>query len=258
MRRGAFSDELLNAYVDGELGSVEAAALAHRVVQDTDVAARVAMLHQMKAGVATLAHDSICGMPPDIPAPARRAGWGAAAVVAACVAVLVLAAGTAWLLRPPADGPTTGAQVSFDPLVAGHDRWSAAFADVQDDPVAPEWLEGVMAATGLRLVHAAPSMQDQTRVMHYAFVGTNDCRLSLFETALPGEVDLALAVDFADDLLTARWQMHGFGYTMVARNMDRQRFTTIAAAVLDVTRIRQPVEGAIIASLRAARQRCTV
>ncbi|MCC5969314.1 MAG: hypothetical protein JJU15_05155 [Pararhodobacter sp.] len=249
-------DSTLNAYVDGELSSHEAAALAHRAAHDPGVAARIAQLHHIKAAVGALADDLDFADPPEFSRPSRALRWPRRALFAVA-AVLVLALGVARVLVPQT-GPDTAVETARSPLVEGHDSWSAAFERSHDVPVAPEWLEGLMTATGLTLVHAAPSVAGTDRVMHYAFVGANDCRLSLFEHLMPGEVDMALSVEFEGALSTARWQMHGFGYTMVARDMDRARFTTIAAAVLDVTRIRAPVGEAIVASLRAARQRCTV
>jgi len=257
MKPAPISDEILNAYVDGELSSHEAAALARRAAGDRAVAARIANLHQFKAGVAGLVDGTVFLDAPVMQGPrrSRLPGWRATA--AAVAAALVLGLGASWHYAEPVTPVATQGAGLQNPLVEGHDRWSAAFDRATDAPVAPEWLEGLMQATGLRLVHAAPAMMDDNTVMHYAFVGSNDCRLSLFEQPMPGEVDMALHVAFADDLLSARWQMHGFGYAMIARNMDRNRFTTIAAAVLDVTRIRQPANEAIVASLRAARQRCT-
>ena len=275
----AVGDETLNAYVDGELSSQEAAALARRAALDPAIAARIALLHQLRAGVAALADTLAPGEPPEVApplpesapdSPARGLAWlRSGRALAAVVAVLALAAG--WLGGISSGGPAGEALVSRPvmpehPFVVGHDAWSQALERSAGMPVAPEWLAGVMQATGLRLVHAAPAPvpapapapADGAPVMHYAFVGSNDCRLSLFEQPLPGEVDMALHVVVADDLLTARWQMRGFGYTVIARAMDRDRFTTIAAAVLDVTRARQPAGEAILASLRAARQRCAV
>ena len=270
-------DEALNAYVDGELSSQEAAALARRAALDPAIAARIALLYQLKAGVAALADTLAPGEPPEVApplperapdSPARRLAWlRSGRALAAAVAVLALAAG--WLGGMSLGGPAREALVSppvmpEHPFVAGHDAWSQALERDTGMPLAPEWLAGVMQATGLQLVHAAPAPAptpvpvDGAPVTHYAFVGSNDCRLSLFEQPLPGEVDMALHVVVDDNLLVARWQMRGFGYTVIARAMDRDRFITIAAAVLDVTRARQPAGEAILASLRAARQRCAV
>ena len=264
MRTAPVSDDLLNAYVDGELSSREAASLARHAAQDTAIAARIAMLYQLKAGVAALAGGAALAEPPEVAqpprtprVPLRRAGL----VLAGMAAALVLLLGSGWYATRSGPAPQDAASLVSgpgDPFVAGHDRWSQALDRSADMPLAPEWLADVMQATGLRLVHAAPAETGAGPVMHYAFVGSNDCRLSLFEQPLPGEVDMALNVAFAGGLLTARWQMRGFGYTMVARAMDSERFTTIAAAVLDVTRDRQPAGEAIVASLRAARQRCAV
>jgi len=255
--RAPVSDLNLNAYVDGELGVEEAALLARRAAADPSIAARIAMLHQFKASVASLA-DGIEFRDP--PPPARRAALPlrAWAVKGAIAAALALSLGTTWHFAAPGEDPAPQALAPANPMVSGHDDWSQAFDTIAGTPVAPEWLEGLMQATGLRLVHAVPTEIEGKAVMHYAFVGSNNCRLSLFEQPQPSDVDVALQVLFSNDLLTAHWQLHGFGYALVARNMDRTRFATIASAVHDVTRIRRPADEAIVASLSAARQRCTV
>lgn len=251
------SDQILNAYVDGELGAEEAARLARRAATDPAISARIAMLHQFKASVASMA-DGIEFRDLPIPSGPARTSLRLRAVKGAIAATLALALGASWHFVSTGQNPAPQAASTLNPVVNGHDVWSSAFDRTAENPVAPEWLEGLMQATGLRLVHAAPAELDGAVAIHYAFVGSNNCRLSLFEQALPGEVEVALQVVFDNDLLTAHWQMHGFGYALVARNMDRTRFATIASAVHDVTRIRRPADEAIIASLRAARQRCTV
>ncbi|MFN3954811.1 MAG: anti-sigma factor family protein [Pararhodobacter sp.] len=263
MMRLPVSDERLSAYVDGELPPAKAAELARLAVADPDIAARIAVLHALKAGVAELGN----ALPPELPAHAIRHSVGArhqpprrflrGVGMRLAVAVLALVAVIGWVqLR--SGGPVADPPQDLAAEIAGHDAWARAFDRGGTAPVAPEWLESMMRATGLRLVHAAPVLWGEaTEVMHYAFVGANDCRLSLFEQPGSGPVDLALSVAFRAELLTARWQVHGFGYTLVARQMDRDRFITIAAAVHDVTRQRAPAAPAVIASLQAARQRCS-
>ena len=266
MRPEMASDARLSAYVDGELSPEDAADLARLAVIDPEVAARIAVLHQLKAGVADLGHGEPPDLQmPDLPMPARRAaarpvpranGGRRGLVLRLAVAVLALAAVLGWVNLQPGDPVQT--EPGLAAQIAGHDAWARALERDGASPLAPEWLEGMMRATGLRLVHAAPvRWGEQTEVMHYAFVGANNCRLSLFEQPGAGVGELALSVTIQAELLTARWQVHGFAYSLVARNMDRERFVTIAAAAHDVTHARAPAGAALIASLQAARQRCS-
>ncbi|MCC5987144.1 MAG: hypothetical protein JJT95_05630 [Pararhodobacter sp.] len=275
-------EAMLNAYVDGELGADEAAALALRAAGEPALAARIAALHQMKAGVVMLQGEApplppMAKLPP-MPAPGsaprrhRRGLMAAGALalvsaVAAAVAVLTLV-----LLERPASHqpddlavqPAAAPVVAFgtaasviDPALVSHDAWVAAYRPGAASLDAPSWLEAPMQAAGLRLVHLEPG---RAGALHHGFTGSNDCRLSLFETAItttgPAE-ERALRLSLEPSLLRAEWRVQGRAYEMLARDMSRTRFIAIATALHDVSRERRVAGERLLAGLEASRLPCT-
>lgn len=281
-------EAMLNAYVDGELDAGEAAALALRAAREPALAARLAALHQMKAGVAML-QDEAPPLPklPAMPAPAaaprpprrhRRGLMAAGALalvsaVAAGVAVLTLV-----LLGQPASrlpdamaGQMVAAPVvalgssasRADPALARHDAWVAAYRPGAASLEAPSWLEAPMQAAGLRLVHLESA---RAGALHHGFTGSNDCRLSLFESDMPVAAPAApaapadaraLRLSLEPSLLRAEWQVQGRAYAMFARDMNRSRFIAIATALHDVSRERRVAGEMLLAGLEASRLPCT-
>lgn len=242
MIRPPFTEETLNAYVDGELSPDEAAELARHAARDQDLASRIAALHRLKAVVAGIA-------PPVTPPPISRrstlvARWHLRLALAAC---LILVAGATALWWSPASAPSEE--------IALHDAWAAS--GKQQAVEAPLWLTTVIEASGLRLVRRAVLSSDGTnKSVHYAFVGTNQCRLSLFEMPAPRSLDSTLTLLVQGDLRSARWQAGDHAYQVIARNMDGARFAAIVAALNEATNTRSVPANEQIALLRAARQRC--
>ena len=253
----AISDEVLNAYVDGALTSEEAATIARQAAASPEIAQRIAVLHQLKAGVATFA-DDVMVIDPPMPLATKRPGrlprWGAAAALAAAV-VLSLSVSFSWPTS------TTDQVVAHDePLadfVVMHDAWIADGAAAAAGRHAADWVEDLMQATGLDLVHESRlAMGEGGLAQHLAFIGPKGCRLSLFEAAAPSGGPGGLDLSISAGLLTARWSAQGYGYVLVARNMDRARFVTIAAGVHGVSKNRGSVDAELLADLRQARQPC--
>lgn len=256
MRCNGISDELLNAYVDGELDADEAARLAQAAAASPELARRISTLHHLRAGVASLVSENlVLGLPP-VPANDRsgpmlplRAGLRAAALVLAAGAGLWFWQGQGE--RAPAD--------ALAQIVGSHDDWrnSLALADTRQTQ-APEWIVSLMQATGLRLVHAGPErLADGSDVLHFAFIGENSCKISLFEMPQPHAVlPAAFEINASGQLQTAFWQAHGRGYAMVARSMDMARFATIAHSIHAATEARHADQSQLLAAMEAARQRC--
>lgn len=257
--RGQISNEVLNAYVDGALNTDTAAELAARAAVEPDLAARIAVLHGLKAGVAGLA-GSVPPAPP-LPLPhesGRRPLWLALpAVVAACFTLAVL--GLA-MLGPGLFGASAPILQStrpgdireiFPDLRAHHDAW----AQVVDEstPGAPDWLTGAMESAGLRLVHAAP-LPDGNGV-HLAFIGRNACRISLFERPGTGSVQ-GVTRHAEGELQAASWHSGSGAFTLIARDMNPQRFTTISGALAAASLTRDRTDPALLVALTAARQPC--
>lgn len=263
-------EALLNAYVDGELPADEAAALAQRAARAPALAARIAALHQMKAGVAMLAGEAPPLPPPGaVRAPRRR--WPALAVAGMAAAIASMAVVLAMQFSGAPGGLQSGVSASLvravdvvatdaiaDAALARHDEWVAGYRSRAGTLPAPGWLEAPMHAAGLRLVHlatvASGSGPDK---LHHGFTGTRDCRLSLFEKETPDASHGALHLLLEPALLRAEWQVKGRRYTMLARDMNRERFTAIAAALHDVSGARAPAGAMLLAGLEASRLPCT-
>jgi len=256
MRCDDVSDETLNAYVDGELGAEEASRLAQAAAGNPALARRIAMLHHLRAGVASMVPENLVLGLPAVPAAARPSGHlPLRAALRAAALVLAIGAGF-WFWQGGAERAPADAMAQ---IVGSHDVWhnSLALADARQTQ-APEWVVSLMQATGLRLVHSGPErLADGSDVLHYAFIGENRSKISLFEMPQPpGTLPAAFEISASGQLQTAFWQAHGRGYAMVARSMDMARFATIAHSIHAATEARQADHPQLMAAMEAARQRC--
>lgn len=261
---GPITDEALNAYVDGALHHTEAAHVARSAAVDPKIAERIAVLHRLKAGVAGIADDVVVIDPPRRASvsPHRRHLQTALGAMAAAAMV---ALATFWFATAT-DGPVgvanhgpvgAGADTMLERLVSRHDAWIVATEQVNAAPSVGFWSEDLMAKTGLRLVHHTVSPSGEAHAArHLAFVGPNGCRLSLFEAVSPSESSAPLIITIDGGLLSASWADERRGYALVARNMDLERFATIAGAAQDASRERGSVGAQASASLQQARQPC--
>lgn len=258
------TDEAMNSYVDGALSSDEAAHIARCAATDPKIANRIAMLHQLKAGVAGIADDVVVIDPPMLATPAPRQRHAHVAVGALAVTAS-LALSLFWFASP-ADGPVdlatdrpivASTESTLERFIVRHDAWIGMAEQAVATHSFGYWLDDLMGATGLRLVyHALLPTGDAAQAQQFAFVGPNGCRLSLFESASPSATSAALNIAIDGGLLTARWAEAGRDYALVARNMDRTRFATISTVVHDASRDRGSVDAQALANLRQARQPC--
>lgn len=277
MMRAQIDDALLNAYVDRELPADEAARIALLVAQDGAIARRVAHLQELKAALSMVAADVTVPPFPECrpyPAPrvsrqpARRLRLALLVAAAAAVGVVGMAG---WMQRSAPTGhgadlasaPVAQVPAHFSAIIAVHDAWIDAPPDAEMHRIAsaaaPDWMSGLMAANGLRLVHNAKSARGSASVwLHYGFTGANNCRLSLFELPAGAGGSKELILNATGSLQTARWHLNGIGYAMIARDMNRARFATVAASVHAATQTRSPDSENLIAAMATARQRCTV
>lgn len=240
------SDLVLNAFVDAELPPAEAAQIAAVVADKPELAQKVAHLHQIKA--------ALSAMPGDLELPAaalsKQGGWFNLPAMRAAIAGFVLLCGVLW--SAPINGPK-GPDIAIS-FMAQHDHWVAHGAEHTEAilPAGFDWLQPVMHASGLRLVHysAAGSFQ------HFGFRGVNACRLSLFvsqKASAAGSLQLSLT----DKVQHAQWQLDTVSFEMIARDMAPARFATVAASLHRDSREYAADRVAQIALLQAARLPCT-
>lgn len=257
------TDEFLNAYVDGALNRSEAAHVAGCAATNPRIANRIAVLHQIKAGVAGIADDVVViDTPMPLPPAPYRRHLQAALVTLAFMATVTLSLSS----FAPAERPATIAtenpvivstDIMLERFVGQHDAWIGLAEQAVTTRSFGFWLEDLMAATGLSLVyHDMLSMDGVDQAEQFSFVGPNGCRLSLFHVASSSETAEGLNIMIDGGLLTSRWADAGRSYALVARNMDHSRFATIASVVHDASRDRGSVDAQALASLQQARQPC--
>lgn len=138
-----------------------------------------------------------------------------------------------------------------------HDAWTRAINSESATSPISDWLTEVLGATGLSLVHHAKLMApDGSSTQHFAFLGPNGCKLSLFISPRPDESPVPLEYSISQALLTAHWSEGGRGYALIARTMNDARFVAIASAVHEVSRRRGVIDDQLLAEMRDARQPC--
>jgi hypothetical protein len=240
------SDLVLNAFVDGELPSAEAARIATMVASDPLIAQRVAHLHHMKAALSTMSDDLVL---PASELPIRGTKHtlrGARALAAVCVLLLVV------FWSAPVSGPAQ--QGGNLPFMAQHDHWVSHGAEGADVvlPESFDWLRPLMHASGLTLVHYAQA----GNLQHFGFKGVNACRLSLFVTTQAGAVS-PLQLSLTEKVQHAQWHLDTKAFEMIARDMAPARFATVATSLHRDSRDHAADEALEIALLQAARLPCT-
>jgi anti-sigma factor RsiW len=248
--------EMLSAYVDGMLAPEEAAVVARRAAEDESVARRIAMLQSLRAGVAALAPDVVLPKVDGVPSARRQRFWWrlSGAMAAAVLLAALVGAGwqAGWRLQPQAGAALTQ-------MIASHDAWRGTTVEpLLPAGIASPRTTALMAATGLRLVHEeVVVLPDGGAARHSGYLGSNGCRLSLFEIPVARAATEAsmLAFSDADDLLQASWQIADTRYVMIARSMDSVRFATIASSVRAAAEAAAD-EADLMAALEGARQRC--
>ncbi len=253
----ASDDEMLSAYADGELSADDAAWVANRLAREPDLARKLAEFHRIKAALARLADDPAPDVPIISATPKRRFGYGA--VAAAVAAVAVLGAGLLYTSHTAGSfgtKPETATVLTQkERLVASHDVWAASEGPYLTEGLqAPAWMETLLRANGLELVHSAAVHAPNAE--HFGFVGKNDCRLSLFVSAAPADTAGTLLISSDGGLQTASWIDGSDGFLLVARGMDALRFNTVATSMHLAARDLRRDGDEMLATLAAARQTC--
>ena len=243
MTRSLTDLETLNAYVDGELSPRESAAVAKALVDDAELAEKVAVIHRVKAAIQESREDASIELP-EAPRPARRR-----ALIAAAVAVLLLLTAAALWFRP--GGQT---QVAWLDRAWEHHRSWAAESVAAAEPSAGLLLAAInrlgsgalvpdLAAARLRLSKVALLEGPEGRsVLQVGYSGTRGCRISLF--LLPLEAALGRRpIEFGDAKSKAyAWRVGAITYLLLAEGMDMERFALISRKVNEASLERAPFD----------------
>ena len=249
--------ETLNAYVDRELPAAEAARVARIAAIDPQIARQIATLHELRAGIAAMTPETVVFTPGRRVPPARRARAGLIVALAA----LVFTLGAGWWSAAPERATPATASAPLALLVAEYDAWhEGAVAPTLPRDIASPRMTALMEATGLELVlEDRLEFADGTELSHAGFLGTRDCRISLFEMprVAAGTAHPAFALHAPANILQASWDSAETRHVLIARDMDRVRFATIAESLREATVAHDADEERLVATLGAARQRCT-
>lgn len=243
--------DMLNAYVDGELDAASAARVAAAVASDPDLAAQVATLTRLKASAANAMPADVSGMsPPALPQPRYRRRPLASLALAAASLLLALGLAAATLVSVwPAKDNTPAALLAAAGL---HRAWiNGPSGAVGPSPAAtPLALTEIpdLSAAGLMLGHVVPAAMPGERGVGQGggillgFRGPRGCRVSLWiGEALP-DFTAAPVQQQIDGLSAFVWRVEHKGYALMTRDMDAQRFVTLASAVARITRERFQVD----------------
>ncbi len=256
MSRAMPSLERLNAYVDGELPTREASAVAALVAENREVAEMVAVLSRLKAAV----QDGFAPDPVELPVVPRPASRLPA--IAACLAFLVFLAGTAithiaslpgkpawmaqaWSLHEAWRGQAPG---------GGEQARPGAFLTAVSGFAAGVTIPDLSAAR-LRLVRAKAAVGPAgAQALHLGYEGSRGCRVSLFLVSPFWRLPSALT-DFGDGTALAYgWRVGAAGHLLLARGMDPDRFRLIAESVDSATREAAPFDAETRNALARSRE----
>ncbi|MDH5410040.1 MAG: hypothetical protein OEY16_01520 [Alphaproteobacteria bacterium] len=237
------TEELLSAYVDGELTPTESACMADAIARDPRLATRVALLTRVKYSLSDLAVE-----PPDgIPLPDSR--WSRpmlaiAASVGLFVAVMsgimtgfldfgadrggwyqrAAATHAEWAQEPAAPGAR---EIDANLYLASVDRLHLSFQ-------APDLTSANLRLTYLRFYEA---VENSTAAMHMGYTGQHGCRLTMWVTRAPSSLGTDLTEVRDGKTRSFRWRAGKVAYALFATGMAEQRFTTIADKVHQATRV---------------------
>ncbi len=254
--------QTLNAYVDGELSTAEAAEVARAFADDRALADQVASLTRLKATVqATVQGTAEIALPPP-----RRRHWGPAALAASLALALGLAA--SFVPWQGSDRPAWVVQAR-----ASHEAWNMD----EDRPGAAPVAGGVvlaalgqlgpggylkaylpdLSAARLTLTHleTVSLLDGRGEALRAGYRGTRGCKVSLLILADGAALPAALTRYDDRALRTYAWRTGGHGYLLVAEGMDEARLAMIAETVHQAILEHSPFNAETRTALRESRER---
>ncbi len=267
MMQHPISWERLNAYVDGELSAGEAAKIARAVMRDSQLAARVAELAQLKAASSSvrLCPDEALDLDLDGIRPPRRR-FAQAAAWLLLPAVMLLLAGL-WFSPGFRNTDSEIAQA-----LAVHHQWlnTASSRSLRDD-------SGHFLKTSLDMLGIRAFIPDLTsahlefagiypvtrpgaalpQALHVGYLGPSGCKLSLLVTQRDTKDFSPLETVREDRETVYRWQIGQTGFLLLASHMDAARFEQIAQVLYRLTHIRKPLDASSLVALNRAKANST-
>jgi len=213
----------INAYVDGELETAQAAHVAQAIAADPQLASMVAKLHALKSavGVAFINRDVIA-VAHHKPLFSRASLLAAAA----CLVIAIMGSGL-WY----GFGQRSVNNVITQALLQ-HDNWLLNPQVISPVPTTVSALVTPdLTPAGLTLAGVQKKVPlGKTSATRYAYVGTRGCKLSLFVSARD-DVFAGLGDSARPDALIASWAVANRSFLLIARKMNHERFNVITKAL---------------------------
>jgi anti-sigma factor RsiW len=247
--------EILNAYVDGELGTAAAAEVAKAVAEDLALAREVAALSRLRSAVA----ESVEAPLLSVPAPPLTRGRGAA--IAAGIAFLVFIAGSVLVSN-------LDRNVGTDWLARAwqiHGGWSIEGVTAQSRAalLLAQYAEAVpgayvpdLSASRLSLVHTAvSSFTRQRQVLVAGYRGTRGCKISLLVFRSLSALGETLSPLRDGESEAYGWRAGALGYVIMSDGMDSGRFRQLAESVRRSSRNHAPFDEETRIALRKSRDK---
>jgi len=248
--------EIINAYVDGELSSLEAAEVARAVASDSGLAQQVATLSTLKASVAASSpqYDKNRFNRPKF---TRRRVSSAAAVVLVLTGLLFVA--TAWhsdlFIDPPGIELAEAEHLNWlqsDTRTGPPQSQELVRIRLQDvrleEAYVPDLVQVQLAFSGVRRVPARGGDG-----IHVGYLGPSGCSVSLVMFQRHGEYSETLRRIERGGRTVYAWRSEETVFYLLAHSMDPNRFEQVAATVYRLTRQRLPLDSQSMIALNQAR-----
>lgn len=235
------TEEMLSAYVDGELSPEDDARMADAIAHSPQLAARVASHSRVKSKLAGLAVAPATA----IKFPRRR--WSKAMTAVAASIALFIAVFSGVLT-----GYVNFGQDSrdwYETAAATHSNWILQPAHAEAGEVdaniylanvnrlqlpvyAPDLGDARLRLTYIKFLESSAS---GPAALHLGYTGRRGCRLTLWVTSAPKGMSTKLVETRNQSLRGFRWRAGKVAYALFATGMAEQRFTTIADKVYEAT-----------------------
>ena len=254
-----YDQKTLNAFVDGELSTVESAKLVHDLAKNQQLADKINQLMQLKLAVQTYAEDPPCHLPSmdELVATAEKRrshnhqnilpawlGSQSARIAASAMVAVVLGAiiyNFVWL-----DKSTPSNLVNQ--ALSAHRQWLE-----QTEHNEPQNLHRLVAYhsrnTGIYIPDLTASKLRITMVaafghagLQIGYKGTRGCHISLFLSPAESSRRKTLSESLIGNSRIYVWRENHYDYALAASGMDYNRLSLIANDIFKATQNMQPFD----------------
>jgi len=237
------SDELLTAYLDGELSPAEAADVARRIAACPDKSARLITYRRIDQGLSVLYGGAAEPAARPVPPARTRSGrWWLP--LAACLLLAIGAAG-GWVLRGPGgedpSAPRIAALATDAHTVFVRENRHAVEVTAEEDEHLFRWLSNRLERDifappltdfGFALVGGRMLSNETGPAAQFMYENAEETRLTLYVSRSTEIEQTAFQVTEHDGVRAFYWVHEGFGYALVGP-LARAEMLAIAQRVYD-------------------------